>query len=337
MRSLLLIEEYGLGDAVMSTPALEALAARYPNAAITSIGPPAVAELRAVCPLVREAVDSRLFPIGVGKTSFLRRRSFDAVVDLSGKFRTGWLAWRTRAAERVGTPWWQPPWLASTFYTEVVACRPRAHAVEHKLGLARALGADDVPDRLRIWLTHQDEAQAERWLGERGTDSPIALNPGGASRGRQWTAEGFAEVCRLLAGRGIRCVITGGTQDRAVAERISEGSGASPSIAAGELSVRGTAALLSRCAAVVTGDTGPMHLAAAVGTPIAALYGRNDPCWTKPWRAAHVVVSKGLECSPCRGRPRMSSRRCRRNYACMTEITPAEVLQALDSLLQQAP
>ena len=337
MRSILLIEEYGLGDAVMSTPALEALAARFPTAAITTIGPPSVAELRQPCPLLSEVVDSRLFPIGLGKTEFLRRRTFDAVADLSGKFRTGLLAWRTRAGRRVGTPWWRPSWLASTFYTEVVPCPPRLHAVQHKADIARALGADQAPDRLRVWLTGEDEAEAERLLEAHQVgpaERLIALNPGRASHGRQWTAAGFAEVCRQLAARGQRCAITGGPQDRRLAERIAAASGAAPLIAAGETSVRGAAALLSRCEAIITGDTGPIHLAAAVGTPVVALFGRSDPSWTRPWNVAHVIVSKELDCSPCRGRPRMSSRRCRRNYACMSEITPGEVIQALDSLLQ---
>jgi len=338
MRSLLLIEEYGLGDAVMATPALEALAARYPTAAMTVIGPPPVAELRRPCPVVREVVDSSLFPVGIGSTSFLRRRSFDAAVDLTGKFRTALLAWRTRAGQRIGTPWWRPPWLASTFYTQVVPCRPRRHAVEHKADLARALGADKVPDRLRLWLTHDDEAHAERWLAERAlgpADTLLGLHPGGASHGRQWTPAGFAEVCRRLTARGLRCIITGGAQDRPLAARIADQSGAAPFIAAGELPVRASAALLDRCAAVITGDTGPMHLAAAVGTPIVALFGRSDPSWTRPWNAPHVLVSADLDCIPCRGRPRMSSARCRRNLACMTQITPDQVVEALDRLLDQ--
>jgi len=336
MRSLLLIEEYGLGDAVLATPALEALAARYPTVQITTIGPPAVVEVRRPCPLVHEVVDSRLFPIGLGKTEFLRRRAFDAVADLTGKFRTGLLAWRTRASQRVGTPWWRPPWLASLFYTDIVPCSSKIHVVQHKADIARALGAERVPDRLRLWLTHEDKTQAEQWLARhevRAGECLVALNPGGASRGRQWTIRGFAQVCRQLARRGMRCVITGGAQDRHAAEAIAGESGGSPLVAAGEMSVGGTAALLSRCAAIVTGDTGPMHLAAAVGTPVVALFGRSDPSWSGPWGVEHVIVSKEMECSPCRGQPGMSWRRCRRNYACMSEITADEVIQALDSCL----
>ena len=330
---ILLIERYGIGDGVLSGPAVEGLREAYPDAHITSLATAGVAELRRPSPLIDQVivVDAGL-PGGIGP--------FDIIVDLTGKLSTARLARRIGAPMRAGTPWWPTRLFARRFYTHTVRPRPGIHVVEHKCDLAIATGASRCPGPPRLWLTEQDHEAAARWLqaaGIRQDDCIIAVNPGSHSRGRAWHAEGFAAVCNAVAEiEGGVAVVIGGSEDVSAAQRIAALARRPPTVAAGRLTLLQTAALLSRCAAIVTGDSGPMHIAAALGARVVALFGRSDPTWSGPSGEGHVVVTAGLPCSPCRGMPHSRYRICLRRYSCMGRITPEQVVGALHQVLDKS-
>ena len=330
---ILLIERYGIGDGVLSGPAIEALRKAYPDAHITSLATAGVAELRRPCPLIDHViVMDRGFPGSIGP--------FDITVDLTGKMSTARLARRTEAPLRVGTPWWTTRLLAGLFYTHTVRPRPGIHVVEQKCDLAIAAGASRCLAPPRLWLTDEDHQAADAWLRSadiNGSERIVALNPGSRSHGRAWHAEGFAAVCDAVAGiEGGVAVVIGGSEDVSMAQRIAALARHPPAVAAGMLTIRQTAALLSRCTAIVTGDTGPMHIAAAVGTRVVALFGRSDPRWSGPFGTGHVIVTAGLPCSPCRGMPHSRCRICLRRCSCMGRITPEQVVGALHQVLDQS-
>jgi len=332
--SILLIEQYGLGDGVLCTPALEALAAAHPQARITTYASPLVAQLRNPCPLVHEIICA-------GEEDKLLGRRFDATVDLTGRFRIARVCRRIESPIRVGAPWWPFRLGSSLFYTHVVRDKPGQHVVEHKLDLARRLGAQvNGPARLRLWLTPQAEEGARRWLAQQGAGPQLlALNIAvggkrtGSQRGRRWPIGAFAELAGLARkSLGLEPVVVGGPEDVPRARQLVSLASERVLAAAGQLSILETAALLKRCQAAVSGDTGPMHLAAAAGVPIVAIFGRSDPSWSGPW-GEHDIVSAGFACSPCRGRPHLRWRPCLRNYSCMAAVQPEQVFSALVRLL----
>jgi ADP-heptose:LPS heptosyltransferase len=334
LRSILLIEQYGLGDGVLCTPALEALAAAHPQARITTYASPLVAQLRKPCPLIHEIICA-------GEEDKLLGGRFDATVDFAGRFRIARLCRRIGSPIRVGAPWWPFRLGASFFYTHVVRDKPGRHVVEHKLDLARRLGAQvNGPVKLRLWLTPEAEEGAQRWLAQEGAGPRLlALNiGGGGSRersqlGRQWPIGAFAELAGLARkSLGLEPVVVGGPEDVPRSRQLVSLASERVLVAAGRLSILETAALLKKCQAAASSDTGPMHLAAAVGIPIVAIFGRSDPRWSGPW-GEHEIVSAGFACSPCRGRPHSRWRPCLRNYSCMAAVQPEQVFSALVRLL----
>ncbi|MCR4374287.1 MAG: glycosyltransferase family 9 protein, partial [Acidobacteria bacterium] len=164
----------------------------------------------------------------------------------------------------------------------------------------------------------------------------VGLHVSGGRESKQWHLSRFAEVGRALAADGrTTLVLTGGPGDRAMVDQVRAALGAAPVVdAAGTLDLPATAALLARLDVLVTGDTGPMHLAAAVNTPIVALFGPSDPRRYGPLAPRQQVLRVQLPCSPC-GQVRLPPERCRGHVPdCMDGITVAMVVDAARALLK---
>ena len=164
----------------------------------------------------------------------------------------------------------------------------------------------------------------------------MALHPGVSGMGsfKQWEPERFAQVARHLeAAYGARVLVTWGPGEEALAERVARGAGGSARVAPATASLQELAALYEACVAVAGSDTGPVHLAAALGVPTVALFGPKDPTIYAPWQAqtgrAARVIWKDVHCSPC------GKRRCG-NIICMPAIGVEEVVHALGESLEDA-
>jgi heptosyltransferase-2/heptosyltransferase-3 len=166
----------------------------------------------------------------------------------------------------------------------------------------------------------------------------IGVHSSGGRESKQWHLDRFAEVARTLAReRNATVVLTGSPADRPLVDAVKRGLGAVRVIdAAGELDLVVLAALLAKLDLFVTGDTGPMHLAAAVGTPVVALFGPADPRRYGPLAEQRRVVRVDLPCSPC-GQVRLPPERCRGHVPdCMDGITVGAVVTAANELLGRA-
>lgn len=264
-----------------------------------------------------------------------RAQQYDLVVNFEPDIRSNLLSWRTGAPVRAGY------WTAGggALLTDALAYDPQSHVSENAIALIRhcaggSLRAGTPHARLQPGAGAHGAAQA-LLAGVPPGSRLIGLHVSGGRESKQWHLSRFAEVGRALASEpGTTLVLTGGRVDRAMVDQVRKALGDRPVIdAAGLLDLPASAALLSKLDVLVTGDTGPMHLAAAVGTPTVALFGPSDPRRYGPIGSPHRVVRVQLSCSPC-GQVRLPPERCRGHVPdCMDGITVDAVLRATAELL----
>jgi lipopolysaccharide heptosyltransferase II len=212
------------------------------------------------------------------------------------------------------------------------------HEVDYCLRVAEAAGAQPLADpRLEIALQPADHARAAELLGGSGSEW-IALHPGGGSfsLARRWPAEEFAAVGRALAARtAAGLVIVGSEPDREPADELQRRLERRALDLVGRTSVKEAAAVLRRCRLLVSNDSGVVALAAAVGTPVVAIFGpSNDRAWGPYPPAEHRVVRATLPCSPCfyRGKRLGTPQGCP-TRDCLALVTPNMVVAAAGELL----
>jgi lipopolysaccharide heptosyltransferase I len=343
-RRILVVKPSALGDVVHALPVAATLKRRYPAvrldwlveeaAAPVVTGHPAVAEvlvsgrprwLQQLRSPSRAASTLREVAHFLGA---LRRRRYDAVLDLQGLLKSAVYVLAAAAPVRVGFAEGREgaPWVLTH---RVVAPPQPVHAVRRYLALAAAVDAGEPVLDFSIAVEPGDRAAAQAALA--GLPRPrVVLHPGARWRTKLWDTEAWRRLAAGLVADGAGVVVTGSREDGALAEEIVSGVGARS--AAGRLSLKGLAALLAEADLVVTVDSGPMHMAAAAGAPILALFGPTDPARTGPFGPA-AVLRRELPCSPC------LSRRCHvaPRHRCMRELTSEEALAAARRLLEPRP
>jgi lipopolysaccharide heptosyltransferase I len=335
MPRILLIKLSSLGDVIHALPTLEALRSLYPRGQITWLvedtyapvlaGHPALDE---VWPVPRPRPGNGLFLANVQEALRVARRlrmePFDLVIDLQGLLKSaGWAA-LARGARKLGYD--RTREFSYLFLTERLApFDPEAHAVWRYLNVARHLGAPSAPPRFRLGLRLPENLH--QLLGPE-TGQPLAvLHPGARWPTKLWPAAHFARLAGWLArDQGFRVVITGSPGDRGLAREIVTRAEGPLLNLAGRTSLGELAALLGKARLAVTTDTGPMHLAAALGTPVAALFGPTAPWRTGPFGHGHEVVRLALPCSPCFRRHCPEPR-------CLTELTVSNAQEAVEKIL----
>ncbi len=336
---LLIIKPSSLGDVLHALPAFHALRDLYPRARIAWLVNRAWAEvldgqpgLDAVVPFDRRrwGRPSR-FPEVVSFVRQLRAQAYDLVVDLQGLFRSGALAALTGAPIRVGFADGREG--SPLFYTQRVPVPPGpVHAVEKNLLLPRALGWHGEAHRVRLQLAPEDRGAARSLVA----DDPrprIALHPVTTRVTKQWPIHQFAALASMLKTR-LRAVVyvTGSEADRAALAAWPEAFDGAERLT-GRTSLRQLAALFEAVDCVVTNDSGPMHLAAAVGTPVVAVFGSTDPARTGPYGNGHRIIRRPLWCSPCSD----FARRCWNVWtplACLRAIEADEVFTVVVEQLE---
>lgn len=325
---LLLVKLSALGDVIHALPTLralrEGLGARVDwlveeEQADLLRGHPLIDRLL-VCPRRRWLRELRRGEVrGVvrelaGFLRELRAVEYGVVLDLQGLLKSALWTRLARAGRRVGlgTAREGSAWVLD----ERVPCDLNLHAVDRYLTAARYLGAGVDGVSFVLGLTPQDQQRADRLLWGMGRRL-VALNPLTRWPSKRWG--GFGRLCRLLVADGWRVVLVGA--DRRALEPL-EGRGVLN--LGGATGLRELACVLRRCRLLVSVDSGPMHLAAAVGTPVVALFGPTAPWRTGPYGEGHRVLRRELSCSPC------FRRRCE-DRRCLEEIEPEEVLEAVRS------
>ena len=264
-----------------------------------------------------------------------RARRYDIVVNFEPDIRSNFLAWLTGAPRRVG--YWTGG--GGRFLTDAVPYAPTTHvSVNARQLIARAAGRPlEVPDRTTRLVPPPEAARAADQLF-RGHHGPfVGVHASGGRESKQWHLDRFAGVARRLAeSKNATIVLTGSAADRPLVDAVRQGLTGLPAIdASGTLDLPSLAALLGRLDLFITGDTGPMHLAAAVGTPVVALFGPSNPLRYGPLAAHQRVLRIDLPCSPC-GQVRLPPERCRGHVPdCLDGISVDAVVAAAVELLDE--
>jgi heptosyltransferase-2 len=321
-----------IGDAVMCEPAIAALRRLFPQAELTLLAKPAVAELfkghQAVSQIL--VYEDRGRHEGLSGrwrlASELRRGRFDLAILFQNAFEAALLAFLAGIPSRYGYATDGRRLLLSD-----PVPRPGrsaiSHQVEYYLGMLRPLGCEGKAVSPRLVLFHEEEAAMAGRLTESGISGAellIGLNPGSTYGGaKRWLPERFAEAADRLAGQfNAKVLIVGARGEEQLAQAIAGRMKAKTVVLSGKTSVRELMAAVKRCAVFITNDTGPMHIAAAFGVPVVAVFGPTDWRTTAPFGAGHALVRQPVDCAPC------LLRECPIDHRCMTRVTVDEVCQA---------
>ena len=321
---LVILSPNWLGDAVMALPAIHAFRAKYPAGAVDVAARPGSAPLFSMVGGVGVAVLER-----GREAAILRERRYDAAVLLPNSFASAFAAKRAGIGERWGYGVNFRSWLL----TRAVAPRVRVHQVEHYAHLADALGfpPDTRIPGIEIDLRHREDGAAR--LAAEGWDrrTPlVALAPGAAfGTAKRWPAASFAAIADRIADAGGRAVLLGGPADRAATDEVEAMAQRQGMVnLAGKTDLPMLMSVRVHTRGLVTNDSGPMHLAAALGLPVTAMFGPTREHETHPVgsRAPEVLVGRAW-CRPC------MLRDCPLTHRCMTSITPDSVWARTSALL----
>ncbi len=328
MNKFLIVRLGSLGDVIHGIPAAAALRRRFPHARIDWLVDPRYAELVDLVECIDKpiAFDPRDLRIGGGRgrsiLKDLRAVHYDAVVDLQGLLKSAVLGRLVGATRTIGFPraHLREP-LARLFYTDAPDPGAAAHVIEKNLGLLHPLGVSDraVHFPLRIPRTDTIATVADRF----GPDGFAILNPGAAWPNKRWPAAHFGAVAASIRREhGWRSVVLWGPGEEALAASVAAASQGAAEVAP-PTTITDIVGVARAARLMVSGDTGPLHVAGAAGTPIVALFGPTDPQRNGPWAARDVTLSRGADCS-C-----PYERRCRRAVPCIEDIAPDDVVQAI--------
>jgi ADP-heptose:LPS heptosyltransferase len=327
-RNALIIKPGAIGDLLQLTPILRALNKAFPGMKVSLlVGSPAAGEMFKYNPNVHEIVvfdrkgAHRSFSAFLALWWRVRGAGYDLVINYQRSNLKAWLLALAAAPCRV------------LIYHK--ARRRIVHAVVNHLETLAPLGIVATDCHLDLFLGAEDERFAEQVFAEAGLygQTVIALNPGASHRVNRWGTKQFAELIDLLNDQlDVRSIIVGGSGDETLAAEIAAAARSNALVLAGKTTIRQLGAVLKRCAVLVSGDTGPMHVATAVGTRVVALFGAADPERTGPVGPGHrVIQATTVHCVPCRRRT------CDNvvELECMNTLAAETVLDTIVTILHE--
>ena len=329
---LLIIKPSSFGDIIHALPVLAALSRHWPQASIDWLVKEEWAGLLRNQRLLNELL---LFPKDLAAWLRLRQalqqRRYDMVIDLQGLLRSGAASLLANARTRVGfangregSRW--------CYTARIKSSAGAIHAVERNLDMLEQIG---VPISGPVTFPLDVPAESERWaetlwmreqieVGE----NTVVVHPAARWQTKRWPAERFAQVAdRLSSHMGARIILVAGKEQISQVDEVLRHLRGCAINLAGQSTLLELAAILKKSTLVISNDSGPMHLAAAVGTPVVALFGPTDPRRVGPYGAAHVVLKKHFQCAGC------TRRGCAHAQQCLKMITVDEVVAAASPFL----
>jgi heptosyltransferase II len=321
-----------IGDVFLSLPAVYALRRIYPDAIIDIVLKKPLGGLLSGVSAIDSIIEYDDTPSGeMALVRRLRKSHYDLGVIFPRSLHAALLFFLGGVSRRVGYAADGRSLLLTDRVDRSKAIR-KIHQSNYYRNLVAVLGDPGPVVIPRIEPTAPDSRWADDFLHNRGyKDGPlIGINPGAAyGDAKRWFPERFAAAAdRLVKRYGGSIVIFGGPNDKAVQDEVAARMEIPAILAAGETNVGTLVALISRCSVFITNDSGPMHIAAALGVPIAAVFGSTNPVTTGPMGDA-VIIRHEIDCSNC------LERRCPKDHRCMESVTVDEVANAATGILKR--
>jgi len=341
-----------IGDAVMTMPSIRAVRHEFPDAHISLLVRPWVADIFKEDPDINDVIlydDS--FKGFIGKIRLakkLRNQKFDIAILLQNAFDAALIAWLAGIPERVG---YSRDFRGFLLTKAIPVSKDvlESHQVHYYLNLLRSMGIEAKETLPFIYLTDDEREKARKLLAIRAkTPRPfkapdskllVGINPGATyGSAKRWLPERFAELMsRIINELNGEIIIFGSQSEIKIVDEIislvmpdGESSLQHTHILnmTGKTGLRELAAFIAECDAFITNDSGPMHMAAALFVPVVAMFGSTDRTATSPFGEGHQIITKNLSCSPC------MERECPEGHMkCMSEITAEDVFTALKKIL----
>jgi lipopolysaccharide heptosyltransferase II len=346
-RNVLCVRLDAMGDVLMTGPALRALREALPDRRVTLLASPSGAEAAALVPWVDEVI---VYEAPWMKAAALRAHpepdlamierlglaGFDAAaiftVYSQNPLPSALLCYLAGIPLRLAHCRENPYQLLTDWVAEPEPERLVRHEVRRQLDLVSAIGCRAADERMAIRVPARARRRVGAWLEAQGLDAGgpwVVIHAGSTAPSRRYPPGSYAEVARtLVRDHGLRVVFTGGASERGEIEGIRLGMAGAPSLSlAGELDLGELAALIARAPLLVSNNTGPVHVAAAVGTPVVDLYALTNPQHT-PWGVPHRVLNHDVPCKYC-----YKSICPEGHHDCLRLVTPGRVVAASIELL----
>ncbi|MBI5050868.1 MAG: lipopolysaccharide heptosyltransferase II [Nitrospirae bacterium] len=340
----LIIKPSSIGDVIHALPFLKALKDTFPQSRIEWVISKNNEGIIRGNPMIDELIvfdkDSWKVPRKFFRTlkdirnliKTLRARNFDMVIDLQGLLRSGLMTFFTRSPLKIGFGHAREG--SRFFYNKRVCVDPGLHAVDKNLTVARAIRQYAVSSmqyaekaEFPLYIDKTAKENVKNLLGEIRENGYIVIVPSARWQTKRWPAEYFG---MLISGLSIPCVITGSSADEKIAQEVMDASSGKGINLCNKTSLKELIALISGAKAVISNDSGPMQIGAALGIPVIALFGPTDPEKTGPygWQTNKnlKVIRASASCSPC------FKKKCKEPL-CMSKISVEMVLEELKEYL----
>jgi lipopolysaccharide heptosyltransferase I len=340
--NILVIKLSAIGDVIHTLPSLSALRRLYPDAHITWVVEEAAADLVLNHPQLDEVLVSKrkswLKNIKAGHIQstwrsihfflkILRSHSYDLVIDFHGLFKSAVIVFLSKGKRKLGYDSWQE--LSGLFLNEKIPEDMNKHAVERYLDFPRYLGSKTEKAEFILPKNTDAETKIKLLLDKYKLKDKnfIAINPVAYWETKLWDSDKFARLADLIQEKLNKKVVFTGSEKESI-DNITLMMATKGINLGGETSLLELAYLYKKARMLITTDSGPMHLAAAVATPVIALFGPTDPARTGPYGDGHTIIRTALPCSPC------FLKKCA-TRKCMEDIMPEQVFAVIEEKLKQ--
>ena len=347
MDRFLIVRTSAMGDILHGMPVVAALKEKYPRCRITWVVDERYQELLAGNTHVdrlllvqfkgglRRLHDARCRKNWIGLVRMLRNHRFDVAIDLQGLFRSGCISYLSQAPVRIGFPRGAVRERLNRIFTNVRprSIPPRSHVIDRNLALLHPLGIYTRARRFSFQVPPSVQESIRRYLRETDGDGKrlrVVVQPAAGWVTKQWSPKHYAEIAdRILQAWDATVFLLWGPGERELAQQV-QGTMRRSSHLVPEMGLAELVAFLGGCGLFIGGDSGPLHLASALGVPVLGLYGPSDPVRNGPFQGAYQVVTASPPCGPC------YKRDCARP-SCMDSIPVERVWATLERMAESLP
>ncbi len=338
-KRILIIRTDRIGDVVLSLPAVRAVRKAFPGAYVAAMVSPATKDIVKGNPDINEIIiydkkgKHRNFFKTLVFSLWLKKKKFDIALILHTTARVNLITCLARIPKRAGYTRGKMDFLLTDRLYDVKRLGEK-HEAEYSLDLLRSVGIKAKMSQPVVYINEMDEANAERLLKENGLrerEKFIAVHPGASCISKRWPEENFALIADALSEElGVRIVLLSDEEESPTGEKVRSSMKKEPVFLCGKTSLGETAALLKKSMLFISNDSGPVHIACAVGTPTISIFGRNQrglsPERWGPLGKNSAYLHKKVGCSECR------AHNCKKGFMCLKEITPEEVIDKVREL-----